>query len=49
MMDSTAERLQAEREQQKKYSQERNEAAGGRNAAITFSMPFLILKLKNMY
>lgn len=36
LYDSTAERLQREREEQKKFARDRNESAGGSKAAMTF-------------
>ena len=38
LYNSTAERLAKERAEQQRFAKERNEGAGGRNAALTFSM-----------
>ena len=38
LYNSTAERLAKERAEQQRFAKERNEGAGGRNAALTFSI-----------
>jgi D-lactate dehydrogenase (cytochrome) len=38
LYESTAARLQREREERQRFAKQRNESAGGRNAAMTFGM-----------
>ncbi len=41
LYESTAQRLQRERAEQRRFAKERGESSGGRNAAITFGKNFL--------
>ena len=41
LYESTAQRLQRERAEQRRFAKERGESSGGRNAAITFGKGFL--------
>lgn len=46
LYNSTAERLAKERAEQLRFAKERNEGAGGRNAALTFSTTSFVLPIQ---
>ena len=45
LFESTTQRLQRERAEQRRFAKERGEHSGGRNAAITFGIRFLHRKM----